>query len=224
MANGKPVTDWLIFIGGFMQDRSLAGYGMCGMAHEARDRYGKLGVLVDYEPWKCDWKSTAEWIYRWSGYDSTRPNGVAEPPRIMIAAYSWGAGWGLTQLVEHLANRSLTVQVAIASDAVRHVGWQWSHFIGLSQVMAYMPWWTIEKPESIAHFEWFVQGRKRKLFRDWRNDVTWLRGHGWVDERGNEAGIKHVVPYATHTNMDDAPLFRQRVFGLADELFARRAT
>lgn len=220
----EPTTDFLLFIGGFMQSRALSVQGMCGMAHDAEHRYRNAGVRVDYEPWKSDWASMAEWIFRWSGYDAYNPNGV-EKPTIMVVAYSWGAGWGLTQLAEHLAVRGLHINVAIASDAVRHIGWQWSHTCGLSQVLAYFPLWSLEKPASIDQFHWFRQKRRRHLLRDLKNGTTWLYGHPWVEEKNgkwqscpNGQGLDDY----SHSNMDDAWQFRKKVFEVADELFLQK--
>lgn len=217
----KPVKDWLIFIGGFMQDRALAETGMCGLAHRARDRYPQ--VLVDYEPWKCDWKSTAEWIFRWSRYDVLNCGDL--PPRIMVVAYSWGAGWGLVQLAEHLQDRGLMIDVAVASDAVRHIGWNWSHAVGLSQLLAYFPYWSIEKPGNIDKLHWFRQSRKRNFLADYKRGTTWLYGHPWIEFKdGKPRTCPNGVglPMFNHSNMDDAPLFHSQVFNLADHLFQER--
>lgn len=222
----QPITDWLVFIGGYMQTKSLATTGMCGMAKQAYDRYKPHGVFVDYEPWKCDWKSLAEWIYRWSGYDHQNPNGVNKPPTIMVAAYSWGAGWGLCQLAQHLAYRGLGIQVAVASDAVRHIGWTWSHSLYVSQAFAYWPWWHIKKPESIDTLYWYRQSRKRNPFVDFINGTTLLYGHGWTDRIDgvlqpcpNGVGVDRT----SHTNMDDSSKFRLKVFEMADQLFIPKA-
>ncbi len=223
----KPVTDWLIFIGGFMQDRSLAVSGMCGMAHEARDRYKGRGVEVTYEPWKSDWKSFAEWVFRWSRFDRSSPdNSEPVPPTIIVAAYSWGAGWGLLQLASHLAVRGLHINVAIACDGVRHIGWGWSHTLGISQALAYLPFWKLQKPESIDELHWLRQSRRRSLLADWKNGTTWLYGHEWVDyQYGKWETCSNFtpVPDYNHTNMDDAEPFRQKVFSLADRTFLQRA-
>lgn len=217
-----PVKDWLICIGGFMQDRSLATSGICGLAHELRDEYPQ--VLVDYEPWKCDWNSTAEWIFRWSRFDSRNAHGT--PPRIMAVAYSWGAGWGLIQLAKHLADRGLWIDAAVVSDAVRHIGWQWSHYIGLSQLAAYIPYWSIEKPDNILDLHWFRQNRKRSLLADFKRGCTWLYGHQWVEQSKSGRLVTcpngYGVPYANHTNMDDAPPFHDKVFEVADKLFLEK--
>lgn len=211
--NREHVTDWLIFIGGFMQNRELAIYGMCGMAKEALQRYQKRGVYVDFEPWNTDWNATAEWIFRWSG---------GSQPNIMVVSYSWGSGWGFLELAEYLSRRQIFINVAVANDAVRHVGGWWGHYCGLSQVCAYLPFWRLEKPSNVQRFEWFVQGRNRAWRRDWNRRETWLRGHKWFEENGTECPARHLVPLATHRNMDDSRDFRKRVFELADELFLQR--
>lgn len=222
----KPVRNWLIFIGGYMQSRSLAVSGMCGLAHTARDRYPQH-VLVDYEPWKCDWDSTAEWIFRWSKFDSSIDSG-SDPPKIMVVAYSWGAGWGFRQLAQHLGDRGLWIDTAVVSDAVRHVGWQWSHTLGLSQVAAYWPYWSIERPDNVLNFHWFRQSREQHVIEDLKRGTTLLYGHQWVektkDGRYQTCPNGYGIPYASHTNMDDAQPFHAKVFELADKLFVQPDT
>lgn len=222
-----------------MQDRSMSTVGVCGLALTLRNRFDSRFVNVDYNPWKTDWKSTAEWIYRWSGYDQLEPNGSSGPPTIMIVAYSWGAGWGLRQLCEYLADRGLKVQVVVASDAVRHIGWTWSHTLYISQILAYWPWWKIRKPRGIAKpnelrpffgFYWYRQCRKRGIrgaISDLFRRSTLLYGHPWVEEAQTDSGVKTVecpngvgVEDVNHTNMDDTEAFRSKVFELADKLYA----
>lgn len=195
-----------------MQDRSMATSGMCGMAKRAHDRYAGRGVFVDYEPWKSDWKTTAEWIYRWSGYDRREPGSEMKPPTIMVVAYSWGAGWGLRQLAAHLAYRNLKIKVAVVSDAVHHVGWSVFHTVGISQVLAYMPWWRIKRPPSIEEFHWFVQSRNRgcsEMWEDFWNRSTLLYGHPSIQRdavgRWHKCFKGTGVPLANHSNIGRMP-------------------
>jgi hypothetical protein len=142
----------------------------------------------------------------------------------MVVPYSWGGGWGLDQFAQYLAFRDFRIQQVVATDMVYHFGGKWGHSLGISQVLAYLPWWKIERPENVDRLDWFIQGRKRDWRRDWRwsRRSTWLRGHEVVDSQGRIAGNRNAVVLATHGNMDDVRLFRECVFKRADELFLQK--
>lgn len=222
----EPISDWMIFIDGFMRNRSLATNQLCLMARQADHKFRDRGVKVDYQPWDACWEAYAEQIYRWSGYGRDGDDGPEKPPNIMVVSYSWGGGWGLRQLATHLAYRTLKIQLAIATDAVRHIGWGFCHHIGLSQLCAYYPGWTIEKPRTIEEFHWFRQSRERNVLSDFFNGSTVLYGHPWVERysdgwRECENGVG--IPDANHTNMDKATPFREKVLESANRLFLQRA-
>lgn len=209
-----PIENWIVCISGYLQRRGQTDQGVPSIAHELYARYGGR-ARVEFEPWNCDWAGIAEWIFRTSYNNGTRP-------RIMLVAYSWGVGYGAVQLLKQLRYRGLKVQAAIFSDGVFHLGGANCHRVGLSQVLAYLPWrWGWQRPiirlpvgviDGPTH--WFIQDN---FEIDDRN--TWLRGHELQMANGNPLPGREAVEGTTHRYMDEAPRFKARVMEVAESLF-----
>jgi hypothetical protein len=142
-------------------------------------------------------------------------------PRIMLVAYSWGVGFGVTNLLRELRYRDLSVEAAVFSDGVYHLGGPLAHRWGVAQVAAYLtrPWGRpqIAMPDNIVEPHWFVQDRRNFRLHE---RMSWLRGHELVWESNGEALPNRIEVVGTlHRWMDEYPKFKAKVIDVAEQMF-----
>lgn len=214
----QPITNFLQVIPGYLQNRAQSNQGLPTLAHELVLDYNFTGkAQVELDEWNSDWSVQAEWIYRLA---------LPESPRVMIVAYSWGAGFGFFNLARELRDRGVLVTHAVLSDPVFHLGPRWFHTpagLYLAQMRAYYPYSkctqalvdhrllprrpVIRVPDNVLAVDYYIQ----------KNSP--LRGHELVAENRSTQIHRHEVSYRTHTNMDDCPEFRQQCREVANHLF-----
>lgn len=175
----RPVRLWVFVITGFLQSRGTRSR-MIALWKQAHDVLNHPEIVVALRHWNCDWEAEAEFVYRLS---STRT-------RVVTFAYSYGAGWGVPQLAEHLAGRGVDVTRAILSDPVhRHpsILCRWtSLFPGLIPVSI---------PENVHHVE------------SYRQSMNWPRAHRLIAEGNLTTITKPIDLGVPHQSMDDHPTF-----------------
>lgn len=217
----KPITNWTICISGYLQNRGDSVQGLPKLWHRLHNQHGHH-ACVTFAEWSANWEAMAEWIYR------TSRNGSDRQPRILVVAYSWGAGYGAMALARKLAERGVFIDVMVTSDAVFHLGGRLAHLVGLSQLCAYWPWrlveWLLRRfgkqaarpviklPANVREVHWFLQANSR------------LRGHEIMRQQGAtlveaENREEEATGGRNHTNMDDLPSFTETAMRKADELF-----
>lgn len=151
-------------------------------------------VSVELYEYNHPWNAVAEQIFLASeDWDNTR---------IVVAAYSFGGGFGFLQLARELAERGLEIDTGILSDAVYR-----SRFI-LGKWLAFVDWPVIRVPPNVKIVHWFYQRMNRP------------RGHRVVAV--NEQSTKIDPPEGTqlsaiHQFLDDSPVFHKLVISVAEK-------
>jgi pimeloyl-ACP methyl ester carboxylesterase len=137
---------------------------------------------VELRPWNSNWSDEAEMVYRFR-------NGK---PRLTIAAYSWGAGWGAMQFARELNKRGIEVESMVLSDPVYrnpHLTLRWLTTFSFP---------IIRVPENVRSVRWFRQKKE------------WPCGHELMGGGSLTAGtVIHdaVVAECGHLAMDELPAF-----------------
>lgn len=220
----EPIPNFIQIIPGFLQNRAQSNQGLPIIGQEFIHRFNFPGLAqVELDEWNSDWNVQAEWIYRL---------GIGGTPKVMIVAYSWGAGFGFTRLAQALADRGVEIEHAILSDPVYHWGDRWMHgfripftnsYLGLAQLKAYYPYSRctrqlseigllpprpkIKVPPNVKHVDYFIQ----------KNSP--LCGHELIATDESTVIQRYDVKFRTHTNMDDCPEFWARCREIAATLF-----
>lgn len=212
-----PIANLIQFIPGYLQNRGQADQGIPGLAREFINDYDFKGLAhSELDEWNSDWNTQAESIYR---------NSLGAPNiKIMVIAYSWGCGFGFTQLARYLRDRGLEITWAVLADPVYHWGARWRHTIGLAQMKAYYPYlhctrklikWKllpprprIIVPDNVRHVDFFLQ------------ENSPLHGHELRFESASTTFTRKLVMYRNHTNMDDCPEFLTAARLAAKTLFS----
>lgn len=181
------INAWHICISGYTQHAGRMS-GLMRLWLAICSEYCSKTSRVELREWNSDWSRLAESIWLvWQEQDIS-----AKPPRICIYAYSWGAGWGFTQLARELGKRGLTVDVAILCDPVyRHRYW-------LGQWRAFWPFSKIVVPRNVRRVTWFYQRQNLPC------------GHEVIAESKDTKINKGLPIYVQHQYMDDAPVFHAR--------------
>ena len=140
--------------------------------------YGGNGHLIKLLPWSADWKAEAELYNRTSTPDA----------KIVMLAYSWGAGKGFVEFGNALHKRGRKLDVACLIDPVyRHKYW-------LGNWRAFVPGIPILIPESVG------------VVHHWYQQQSWPRGHKLIASSQDTKIDSRDVVKADHGHMDDHPL------------------
>lgn len=125
------ISKRIVCISGFQQDISTPT-GIEKLWMKLRDLHQSKECAVCYYPWNYKWAGFADHILR------TGP----EDPRemdIRVCAYSWGAGAGSLKFAKALADRGMSIEIAVYSDPVYHSMWGlwrslWSPILGKPRI------------------------------------------------------------------------------------------
>lgn len=167
-----------LFIMGFTQHIGKPDVGIMRMWQHAR-QYSSPDVLVMTPlPWDSPWEHVAGFVNH------------LKIPELYVFAYSWGAGWGVPRLLEHLDN---PVKYVLAIDPVyrSRILPSWIPFNPLSLTGLFSVKYPANKAEEV------------KVFRQ-----KTKRPFGRLVE-----GVKNTFVYEPlflpHDRMDDAPVVQQ---------------
>lgn len=176
-----PITYWHYVIPGFLQRRGSCG-GCLDLWWEMYLSHHDCGERVEICPWDSNWSDEAEFVFRFR-------NGK---PRVTIAAYSWGAGWGAMQFARELNRRGIDVQSMVLSDPVYR-----NPYLALRWLTTFsFP--IIRVPGNVKDVRWFRQTK------------DWPCGHELMGSSPLTAGtVIHdaVVAECGHLAMDELPAF-----------------
>lgn len=144
--------------------------------------------------WNDDWSQVADLVALLQGESATSP-------KVLIAAYSWGAGWGAMRLARELERRGIEVDDMVLSDPVyRHPLWSlaWLALCGL----------PITVPTNVRRVTWFRQVKNRPMGSPLRKSFAALtkiapagvldREHEWMDDAPEWAGAAWRAWYNLH--------------------------
>lgn len=193
MVRTPTVHAWHLCISGFTQTEGQLT-GLMRLCLELGIRHNGPRTRVELRKWNDDWSDVAEFIWL------TRPNGASGGPRVNVYAYSWGAGWGFTQLAQQLRQRQIEVSSAVLCDPVYRSRWlsmQWRSLWGHP---------VIRVPDNV-HTVWSCYQTTNKP-----------AGHPLVADDPSRTRILPAVhvPGVTHQYMDDTRMFFERSLEVAD--------
>jgi hypothetical protein len=153
-------------------------------------RYRSPETCIALKTWNANWWAIAENIW----WTSASP---VEKINVFVYAYSWGAGWGFTQLAKQLKKRGIRIRTAVLSDPV------YRHWYTLGQWRAFVPYSSISVPNNVDEVFSFVQRQNLPA--------------GHLCEAASDRTRIHlpVELMATHQYMDDASDFHDRVLQIA---------
>jgi hypothetical protein len=125
--------------------------------------------------------------------------------RVLVYAYSWGAGWGCMKLARCLRKLGITIEYAVLSDPV------FRHPCIFCRWQAFLPFRRIRLPDNLRVVTWYRQRQSAPM------------GHNLVSRQWKRKGCIHRAtiihgPYTLaydHTEMDDAPKFHERAIDIA---------
>jgi len=102
------IKNWIVPISGYTQSRKQRT-GLSDLSLYLHRNFCSPETWVHpVLPWNSDWQTLARFM---------QINSVPRP-HILIAAYSWGAGWGAPQLSNSLKDLGLDVDVLVLADPV----------------------------------------------------------------------------------------------------------
>lgn len=193
----------VILINGFRQGlRSPTG--MEKLYNLATRRYEHEPRVKVSQPlsWKSNWKSQAAFIQR-----HAPTNGEDARARIMVSAYSFGAGWGFQKLTRELNERGLAVDVAILIDPVYR--------------SPLLPTWlplNLVSMTTLGHLKIRENVRRLHYFRQFQNRP---RGRACIAADPYATEIRCPIELdCTHQLADDHPRVRELFTAQLDQLAA----
>ena len=140
----------VVFITGFREDASQVT-GIEDIWAEARKHASPDAWILPPMVWNSDWKAQAQLIERHTHIANTR---------ICVVAYSWGAGYGFTQLAKHLARCNIRVAEACLADPVyrsRFIPFRWLALTDLPRIRI---------PANVGRVSWVRQRQNRPRAHD----------------------------------------------------------
>lgn len=185
MGNDRPIT-WVILISGFLQDRSRPN-GIVRLWQRLFHRADQNLHIESPWVWNERWAERAEMLW-------LAEQELGRPLKIIVAGYSYGAGWGAMQLAKQLRKRGMGVYWAVLSDPVYRCSWL------IGRWLAMTVFGVIGVPDNVANVSWFRQRMNRPQAHDllpMDEQVTHIR---------EPKELKR-----THQYMDDAPEFHAEV-------------
>lgn len=180
---------WILIIGGNTQ--SLGRRHGTGELWLDLRTYSSPDICVHQLAWNDNMQEMAERIRAYS-----EPN-----PRILVAAYSWGAGHGLPNLAKALQDRGLSCH-AVVNDPIyrsRLLSFRW---------LAFVPGMHVRLPQNVLVEAWLTQ-----------KSSPLLKGHDLASDCP-VAIPKATILDRTHIDMDDAPEYHHAVWAAAERLCA----
>lgn len=153
--------------------------------HRCRKFSGPLtGVLTPRE-WNADWSNVASLIAR----------NTTEFSRIVVSAYSWGAGHGFLRLCEELNKRDRVVHEAILVDPVARMRFTPTRPLLLAAITNPLSlvgktekgrkFWPIKIPKNVRAVSYFRQSQTVPAGRQLKpvsSTVTLVRDAVWVEK------------------------------------------
>lgn len=181
-----PKTDtFLVLVSGFTQNDGKPT-GMLNLFQRLTE-FRSPTTSVELLPWYADFNQKAENILLCASTETR--------PKIMTVGYSYGGGWGLTQLHKQLKKRGLVVGHAIYCDAVYRSG-NW-----LTAWRSLVPYPFVRVADNVRHVSWLRQKQGKPM------------GHDLYAESPQKTYIeKPICLNCEHVYMDDAQTFHNLAY------------
>jgi len=172
---------WIICISGFTETRG-ASSGTVRLWRKLQ-RFSNPETSIQLRLWDENWKDFAAFVHNESEPD---PNN-----RILVCAYSWGAGYGLRKLAKHLKEHGRSINAAVLCDPVfrsRTLIGRW---------LALLPGMPIKIPDNVQDVFWLYQ-KQDKI----------LHGHTPTAEDPSRTWIGDGIKVkATHVTIDESRIY-----------------
>lgn len=183
--------NWIVPLMGFTESVSRRT-GMESLWSELRLMASpSTTVLMPWE-WRDDMRSLAEFIAR---------NSIGRAPRVMVVAYSWGAGYAFPRFARACGERGIEIDAACLCDPVYRSRW--------------LPWWIPLNPMSLMRGAKIgIPGNVRRVA--WvRQEISVPSGHELVAENPEATEILPArLVLSSHEHIDESQAFR--VLALAE--------
>lgn len=186
----QRISTWLVVISGFTQKEGSPN-GMHRVWEQLHSLFAAPDAHVALREWDSDWRQFAEHI-RVSSVDN---------PTIIVAAYSWGCGYGLVKLARELKRRAKCINCAVLSDPV------YCHPIWWLRWLAMLDWRPITIPSNVHSVRWFFQRENRPRAYELRPE----RKHICTIRKGVE------ITGVDHQGMDDLEAFHDACLSAVGE-------
>lgn len=170
---------WVVVISGFTETR-VKQTGSEILWRKLRP-FCSPNTTIQFREWDSDWEGMASFIDRNSFHDT----------RVLVAAYSWGAGHGFVKLAEALAKRNRYIDRAVLCDPVYRAPLLPLRWLALTR------WPTIKLPHNVRAVDWLYQRKNRP----WGHQPVLSTG---FKPRGIELQVKH-------DEMDEHDEYHRRV-------------
>jgi len=189
--------NYIFVVSGFTQQRHATHGSGCIRIYEELLKYQSPETEVILLEWHED-------PVGWARHVAVRVKSPED--KVMVCAYSYGAGWWFRLFAEKLQQIGIRVNAAVLCDPVYRRPW----YLRLLQWRAITKWWPqeLELPANINRIVHFVQYGDEP-----GGDVLIM--HGKVDYVGP------VVLTLPHVKMDNAPQFRAACVNEAGRLFGK---
>ena len=187
----------VLLIMGYTQDRAeLTGQELLWRKLlyyiRTRDELDNITVLSPL-PWNANWENVGNFLLRNVDKDSGY--------KILIAGYSWGGGWGATNLCKQLKLRGLDVWHLVMCDAVYRSKWYSMSWRSLTRNP------KIKISDNVKEVSWFFQTLNKPA------------GHKLVATDSKKTIINNPVQLDVgHTYMDEQPEYQDKVVDLVKKI------
>lgn len=145
MQKREPIHDtkqsWVLVISGFTQ-RLGAPNGCQRLWARLHREFSQEGVVILPLVWNADWRGVAELIHQTQN---------CTKPTVIVAAYSWGAGWGFRRLSAELQKREIGIAESVLCDPV------YRPRLWLLSWMALIPCLWFKVLQNVRSVAWFYQ-------------------------------------------------------------------
>ena len=165
-------------------------------------------TILTPQEWKFDAAAMANWLHR---------HLPQKDHTILVAAYSWGGGWGFPQLAKECDKRGLRIRMAVLCDPV----YRSPYFIGKWKSMVNRNDWysvggilapKIKVPASVDEVAWFYQRQNKPQAHKLVAINPWTPVT--IGEAPNRGTLIHPgveITGVNHAYMDDADIFHDKV-------------
>lgn len=161
---------------GFLQTAGSRS-GLIDLWGDLHREHAAPDCRVELRPWATDWGSEAELVHRTSEPDA----------RIVVVAFSWGAGFGFVQFAKALRRRGRRIKGAALIDPV------YRHWYRLGNWRAFFPRIPIRIPSNVDRVRW------------WRQQQSEPRGHNLAAASKLTAIEPPIWIQVDHVHADDHP-------------------
>ncbi|MEM0964806.1 MAG: hypothetical protein AAGJ81_01475 [Verrucomicrobiota bacterium] len=171
---------WILCISGFTE--TIGEHTGTARLWKQLRKLSSPETSVQLFEWDENWRKKAAFIAEHSDPDV----------RILVCAYSWGAGYGFRKLARHLQHYDIAIETAVLCDPIyrsRTLFLRW---------LAFVPGLPIRIPTNVREVFYFFQ-RKDRLLRGHHPKAvslgTWIRPGVEIDR--NHSGIDEHQKYHT---------------------------